>query len=153
MTQVPVGQPALEAPPQPIPISGSWPWLIAGVVAMTFFGILGVVLIAIFVDENVVQLIATVLSLIVPTVAALLAMLKSAEASTKVDTLHVAVNSRLSQLLEQTTIAQHAIGKSEGLIEAASVHQTPIIPLGLVAAVEANTEARIAANTQPEAGP
>jgi hypothetical protein len=148
MTQVPVGQPALEEPPRPIPISGSWPWLIAGVVAMTFFGIIGVVLIAIFVDENVVQLIATVLSLIVPTVAALLAMLKSAEASTKVDTLHVAVNSRLSQLLEQTTIAQHAIGKSEGLIEAARVNG----PDPTLQAIEANTAAT-AANTEPEARP
>jgi hypothetical protein len=120
---------------------------------MTAFGIIGILLIAIFVDENVVQLIATVLSLIVPTVGALLAMLKSAEASTKVDMLHVAVNSRLSQLLEQTTIAQHAIGKSEGLIEAASVHQAPLIAAGLIAAVEANTEARIAAKTPPEAGP
>jgi len=63
-------------------------------------------------DKDNAGLILTVTGIVVPVVTALLAA--------AVQQVHVAVNSRLSQLLEQTAKASKAEGKLAGPIEAAA---------------------------------
>lgn len=52
-----------------------------------------------------------------PTVVALLAYLQGRKNRSAIQEVHVSLNSRLTELLRQTSIAQRAEGKAEGLAE------------------------------------
>jgi hypothetical protein len=52
-----------------------------------------------------------------PTVVALGALVASIRNNTKIEELHISVNSRLTELLKQTGIAAHAEGLAQGKAE------------------------------------
>lgn len=74
---------------------------------------------------------------LVPTLPAVLAYLKAREAAKAVEVVHVAINSRLTELLAQTSLAQHAAGRAEGVIAGAESTRPPIV---VVQATEKGTK-------------
>lgn len=65
-------------------------------------------------DKDNAALVTAILGVIVPTTAALLALVRGNETERAVRDVHLLVNSRLTQLLEQTAVASRAQGKEEG---------------------------------------
>lgn len=63
------------------------------------------------------EILITLIITLPPTIAAVAALIVGLRGNRKVDDLHVAVNSRLTELLEQTSKASKAEGKAEGIIE------------------------------------
>ena len=61
-----------------------------------------------------IPIVSAAIGTIPPTILALAALRASRDNGRKVEQLHVAVNSRLTQLLEQTQKASHAEGMAEG---------------------------------------
>jgi len=89
---------------------------VAVLILIVSLGIVGVAAIVAIValrpHEDNAALIATVLGFLAPTMAALLALIKVQE-------LHLAVNSRLTQLLEQTAKASRSEGREDAAAAAA----------------------------------
>jgi hypothetical protein len=80
---------------------------VGAIVVLCSAGLLAAVLVALFRPGDSTELIVTILGFVAPTVAALLAILR-------VESVHVAVNSRLSELVETTGEAARAVGELEG---------------------------------------
>jgi hypothetical protein len=99
---------------QPPVVQNTAGMVLASVVIVTVVGAAAVVsIILLRPKEDNTLLIASVLGFLGPTAAALLALIKSAQTGAAVQDLHLAVNSRLTQLLELTA----ASSKSEGRLE------------------------------------
>ena len=77
--------------------------VVAAIVALTITG-----------SANSTSAIVEILGFVAPTMAGLLALVKASETSTKQDSLSVAVNGRLTELLARTAEAQHAAGVVQG---------------------------------------
>lgn len=61
-----------------------------------------------------IPIVSAAIATVPPTIFALAALRASKDNGKKVEELHLAVNSRLSQLIEQTQKASHAEGVAEG---------------------------------------
>lgn len=84
------------------------PYLIA-VVVMVMIGVIAVLAIVLLrADKDNTQLIATIVGMIVPTTAAILALMKSQET-------HLTVNSQLDQWKRDFAALQRAEGEKEGI--------------------------------------
>lgn len=81
--------------------------------ALAVIAILGIELLRPTKDNT--QLITSVMGMIVPTTAALLVLLRGNSTEQSVQEIHLAVNSRLSELLEQTAKSERAAGLAAGL--------------------------------------
>lgn len=71
--------------------------------------------------EDNTALITSVVGFLAPTMAALLAFIKSVQTGAAVQELHLAVNSRLTELLEQTAKASKSEGRKDAVAAAAKV--------------------------------
>jgi hypothetical protein len=69
------------------------------ILALTLFGLIAVTLIMLRGGDGVGTHIATILAFVAPTVAALLALLRTEEGNTKIDQVGKLVNGRMSDLL------------------------------------------------------
>lgn len=98
----------------PLPAATPSPVVLVAVVAMALIGAGAIVLIGIFAPERSALLIGQVLALLVPTTAALLAVLKSTQNSQAIQQVHLSLNGRLEQLLRVTASSQRAEGNIEG---------------------------------------
>lgn len=91
-------------------------------VAVAFMGLLIVIAILLITflrpDKDNTGLIATVISALVPTTAAILALMKAQET-------HLSVNSRLDAFMTTASAAARAEGKAEGLVEGIAMPQSP----------------------------
>lgn len=147
--QVPMNQPI-----NPLQKGSNTPYLIA-VVVMVLIGVVAVLSIVLLrPDSDNSQLIATVLSMIVPTTAAILALMKSQET-------HLTVNSQLAQWKLDFADLKRAEGEKEGIsMEQARVAELrktvaaerPIAVAPAVAPAQAPAQAPvpvIVANPQP----
>lgn len=86
-------------------------------------------------EDNTI-LITQVLGFLAPTAAALLALVKSTQTGTAVRELHLAVNSRLTQLLEQTAMASEAVGEARAATAAAEKAAQLAVETAKISAVE-----------------
>lgn len=90
-------------------------WVVGALVLISALGAGAVVAVTMLrPGQDNAMLIAALLGFLGPTTMALLALLKVGETGRAVRELHVAVNSRLTALLEQTAIASRASGREEG---------------------------------------
>lgn len=62
---------------------------------------------------NITAFITAIITIMTPTVTALLALLKGQENAAAIQNVHVDINSRLSELVEQSGLAQRAAGRDE----------------------------------------
>lgn len=113
MTQLP---PTLKPPPSTSTIT-----IILAIVLLAFLSVGGIIAVAVWVPDSQATLIASILSVTVPTGAALMALLRSNENAAKLDGLHIDLNSRLTELLATTSKAQRAEGVVEGRAEGKEV--------------------------------
>jgi hypothetical protein len=116
--RVPMSPVLPEQSPHPHAVRISYlPALTAITVAVVVLAALGITMVAtlIFPSERVGPFLTAAVTIVAPTLTALLALLKSQENAAAIQNVHVEVNSRLTQLLEQTSIAQRAEGRAEGI--------------------------------------
>ena len=128
--------------PHHTPPSSPTATLIWSVVILSVVTIIGIVTSAVLLPGNT-TLIVQILAVIVPTSAALMAVLKSTQNQTKIEGIRVDVNSRLSQLLE----SKSAQSRAEGVIEGSGAMATTRHADTIAAAVEAARVAMQAAQT------
>lgn len=96
--------------------SNSAKFIIGSIVAVSVVGVAAIVTITLLrPHEDNTALIGSVLTFLGPTAAALLALIKSIQTGAAVQELHLAVNSRLTQLLEQTAKASKSEGREDAL--------------------------------------
>jgi hypothetical protein len=97
--------------------------LVGAVVTLAFIGVGGIISVTYLMPtRDNTQLIATIAGFIGPSIVAFIAAFKSTEAVARgkenaesIQSLHLVVNSRLTQLLEQTALASNLTGKAEGI--------------------------------------
>ena len=90
-------------------------WIIGTLVLISALGAGAVVAVTLVrPGQDNAALIAAILSFLGPTTTALVGLLKAVHTGQAVEKLHLAVNSRLTTLLEQTAMASRATGREEG---------------------------------------
>ena len=87
--------------------------LIASIFGLSLIGVLAIILIS-FLRPNIdnTVLITTVIGFLTPTLASLIAVVKSFHNANAIEELHLAVNSRLTELLQQTSLAANLAGRA-----------------------------------------
>jgi hypothetical protein len=80
---------------------------VGAIVVLCVAGLVGAVLVALFRPGDSTELIVTILGFVAPTVAALVAILR-------VESVHLSVNSRLTELVQATGDAARASGELAG---------------------------------------
>lgn len=117
-TVVPLAPPVLKAN------VFAYLFMVVGVMLVSVLAIIAITLARPKQDNT--ALITSVIGMATPTVAALLALIKSGETARAVQEVHVSLNSRLTQLLAQTALAERTAGRNEAI--AAAVVLPPPIP-------------------------
>jgi hypothetical protein len=103
-------------------------FLVCSVIFLVFLGVSGIVAVSYLLpNKDNTQLIVTIASFVGPSIIAFVAAFKSTEAVTKgkenaasIQSLHLVVNSRLTQLLEQTALASNLAGRAAGAAQIAT---------------------------------
>jgi hypothetical protein len=99
---------------KPVPPPSKWPYVLAAIGGVTA-ALIAIVLISVLrPDRDNTQLITTIMTLITPTLAAILALIKGTENTQAVQELRLDIDGRLTQLLERTAQAEHAAGLARG---------------------------------------
>lgn len=130
----------------PEPIQRSNVGMIVGsVIALSVLGTGSIITIVLTrPNQDNAVLIATILGFLGSTSAALLALIKNVQTGTDVKELHLAVNKRLSQLLDLTAKAAHSLGREEVVSETTIEKETKTVkavPLSATGATAAAVEA------------
>jgi hypothetical protein len=109
-----------ELPTPMPPKSGALPYVIA-LVILSLIGALSIVLVTLArPHEDNTAIYTQIVGMLVPTSAAILALIKVNQTSEAVQNVHISLNSRLTQLLEQTELASRAKGKADAITDAAA---------------------------------
>ena len=88
--------------------------LLASIFGLSLAGVAAVLIIS-YLRPNIdnTLLITTVIGFLTPTLASLIAVIKGFTNASAIQDLHLIVNSRLTQLLQQTALASEAFGRAD----------------------------------------
>lgn len=90
-------------------------YLTLSIMALTITGIISILYMHVHTAGGVtMQQIGIIFGFLTPTIAALIGMLKSFQNGSDIKELHIAVNSRLTQLLEQTALSAQMTERAAG---------------------------------------
>jgi hypothetical protein len=110
----------LSPTPLPAPVpprSNPWPYIVA-LVIVSLIGALSIVTITLVrPHEDNTAIYTQIVGMLLPTSAAILALIRVGQTQEAVKDVHISLNSRLSALLEKTELASRAAGKVEGRAE------------------------------------
>jgi hypothetical protein len=102
--------------------------MLIAVISLVSLAVIAIVVVALFApDDSRVEVIGLIMACVVPSLTALLALLKSASTERAVQDVHVAINSRMGQLLALAAKSAHSEGVIEGVTGVATNPSLPTV--------------------------
>jgi uncharacterized membrane protein YccC len=118
MTKVPLAPGGTQVLPEFVP-APKWPYLLLAIGGTMVTLATIVVVLILRPEQDNSQLIATIVAVTAPTIAAVLALIKGTENAAALNEMRIVVNGRLAELLARTAQAERLLGRDEGEVKAA----------------------------------